>query len=52
MLKEFHEQKEKLPGVILPDDMVFTADLEEAVKDKDILVLAVPSPLPGALQRT
>ena len=44
MLNEYHEQKEKLPGVMLPEEMVFTADLEEAMKDKDILVLAVPSP--------
>ena len=44
MLKEFHEQKEKLPGVILSDEMIFTTDLEEAVKDKEVLVLAVPSP--------
>lgn len=44
MLREFHEQKDKLPGVILKDDVIFTSDLEEAMKDKDILVLAVPSP--------
>lgn len=44
MLKEEHEQKEKLPGVRLPEDMVFTTDLEQAVKGKDVLVLAVPSP--------
>ncbi|MCR4785733.1 MAG: NAD(P)H-dependent glycerol-3-phosphate dehydrogenase [Lachnospiraceae bacterium] len=44
MLNEYHEQKEKLPGVMLHEEMVFTADLEEAMKDKDILVLAVPSP--------
>ena len=44
MLNEYHEQKEKLPGVMLPEEMVFTANLEEAMKDKDILVLAVPSP--------
>lgn len=44
MLKEFHEQKDKLPGVILKDDMVFTTSLEDAMKDKDVLVLAVPSP--------
>ena len=44
MLKEFHEQKDKLPGVILSDDMEFTTDLEEAIKEKDMLVLAVPSP--------
>ena len=44
MLNEYHEQKDKLPGVILSTDMKFTMDLEEAMKDKDILVLAVPSP--------
>ena len=44
MLKTEHEHKEKLPGVKLPDDMAFTTDLEAAVKGKDVLVLAVPSP--------
>ncbi len=44
MLKECHEQKDKLPGVILPNDMVFTTDLEAAIKEMDVLVLAVPSP--------
>lgn len=44
MLKKEHEQKDKLPGVKLPEDMIFTTDLEQAVKGKDVLVLAVPSP--------
>ena len=44
LLRNCHEHKDKLPGVILPDDMEFTTDLESAVKDKDLLVLAVPSP--------
>ncbi len=44
MLEKEHEHKDKLPGVKLPEDMVFTADLGGAVKGKDILVLAVPSP--------
>lgn len=44
MLKEFHEQKDKLPGVILKDDAEFTTDMEEAIRGKDVLVLAVPSP--------
>ncbi len=44
MLKKEHEHKEKLPGVKLPEDMVFTTSLGEAVKGKDTLVLAVPSP--------
>ena len=44
MLKNDHEHKDNLPGVILPDDMEFTTNLEAAVTDKDVLVLAVPSP--------
>ncbi|MGN1147628.1 MAG: NAD(P)H-dependent glycerol-3-phosphate dehydrogenase [Lachnospiraceae bacterium] len=44
MLKAEHEHKDKLPGVKLPEDMVFTTDLKEAVEGKDVLVLAVPSP--------
>lgn len=44
MLREEHEHKDKLPGVRLPEDMVFTTNLEEAVQDKEVLVLAVPSP--------
>ena len=44
MLKEKHEHVDKLPGVKLPEDMIFTSDVQEAVKDKDLLVMAVPSP--------
>ena len=44
MLNEKREHELKLPGVKLPDDMVITGDLESAVKGKDFLVLAVPSP--------
>lgn len=44
MLKETHEQGEKLPGVRLPDNLQYTTSLEEAMKGKEILVLAVPSP--------
>ncbi len=43
MLKEKHEHVDKLPGVKLPEDMVFTTDLESAIKGKDLMVLAVPS---------
>lgn len=43
MLSREREHKEKLPGVKLPEDMKFTASLPEAVEDKDLLVLAVPS---------
>ena len=44
MLKTEHENKDKLPGVKLPEDMLFTTDLKEAVCDRDLLILAVPSP--------
>lgn len=44
MLLKEHEHKEKLPGVKLPEDMVFTTDLRAAVEGRDVLVLAVPSP--------
>lgn len=43
MLSSEREHKSKLPGVRLPDDMVFTADMEAAARGKDFLVLAVPS---------
>lgn len=44
MLQKEHEHKDKLPGVKLPEDMRFTSDLEKAVKEAELLVLAVPSP--------
>ena len=44
MLQKEREHKDKLPGVKLPEDMVFTTDLEQAVKGAEGLVLAVPSP--------
>lgn len=44
MLNAEHEHKDKLPGVKLAEDMVFTTDMKSAIEDKDFLVLAVPSP--------
>lgn len=44
MLNEYHEQREKLPGVMLPESVTASSDLQEVMLDKDILVLAVPSP--------
>ncbi|MCC8161843.1 MAG: NAD(P)H-dependent glycerol-3-phosphate dehydrogenase [Lachnospiraceae bacterium] len=43
MLREEHEHKSKLPGVKLPESIVYTTDLESAVQKKELLVLAVPS---------
>lgn len=44
MLSEKREHASKLPGVKLPEDMKFTTDLEKSLQDKDLVVLAVPSP--------
>lgn len=44
MLNEKREHVTKLPGVKLPDQLIVTNNLEEAVRGKDFLVLAVPSP--------
>lgn len=42
-LKRTHKNESKLPGVILPERLHFTDNLEDAVWDKDLLVMAVPS---------
>ena len=42
-LKTTRENKTKLPNILLPEDIKVTDDLKEAVNDKDILILAVPS---------
>ena len=44
MLKSFSEHRTKLPGVILPGTVEFLTDMETALKDKDMVVMAVPSP--------
>ena len=43
MLNEKREHVDKLPGVKLPDEMIFTSNLKEAV-DKVVIIMAVPSP--------
>ncbi|SCX80917.1 NAD(P)H-dependent glycerol-3-phosphate dehydrogenase [Butyrivibrio sp. INlla14] len=42
-LRAYHGNEDKLPGVILDDSVKFTCSMEEAIKDKDIIVLVVPS---------
>ena len=42
-LKKTRQNKTKLPNILLPEDVKVTDDLREAVDDKDILILAVPS---------
>lgn len=43
MLNENREHLTKLPGVKLPETMIFSDSLEEAMKEKVLLVMAVPS---------
>ncbi|MDO4284606.1 MAG: NAD(P)H-dependent glycerol-3-phosphate dehydrogenase [Eubacteriales bacterium] len=52
MLNEEHEQKVKLPGVILPESVRATTDLAAAMEDRDLLVLAVPSPFTRSTARS
>jgi glycerol-3-phosphate dehydrogenase (NAD(P)+) len=43
MLNEHHEHLDKLPGVKLSEEMVFTTDLAASIEGREFLVLAVPS---------
>ena len=43
MLNEKREHVDKLPGVKLPDSMIFTSDLKAGIEGMDFVVLAVPS---------
>lgn len=51
MLKEKREHVTKLPGVKLQESICFTTDLEGAMKEKDVLILAVPSPFTRSTAR-
>ena len=42
-LSETRQHSQKLPGVLLPQELEITGNLEYALEDKDVLVLAVPS---------
>ncbi len=42
-LKKLRENIPMLPGIKIPDNVTITTDLEKAVKDRDIIVSAVPS---------
>lgn len=43
MFRTYHENKDKLPGVILSDATTFTTDISEAIAGRDVIVMAVPS---------
>ena len=42
-LTAYHGNEEKLPNVLLDENVRFTCNIEEAVKDKDLIVLVLPS---------
>lgn len=42
-LAKRRENKIYLPGIIIPDEIKITSDLEESTADKNLIVLAVPS---------
>lgn len=44
MLNDFREQRDKLPGVIVPGTIVFTTDMSMALSAAEMVVCAVPSP--------
>jgi len=51
MLNEKREHVHKLPGVIVPENVTFTSDLEKAVCDAEVVVVVVPSQTVSRLQR-
>ena len=51
MLSTKREHESKLPGVKIPEDMVFTTDMEQAIAGKDFVVMAVPSPFTRSTAR-
>lgn len=43
MFVKYRENVDKLPGVKLQESIQFTSDLKEAIEDKELMILAVPS---------
>ncbi len=44
MLDIERENKKRLPGFIIPNDIKITTSLEEAIKDKELIIISVPAP--------
>ena len=43
MLNNYKEQQDKLPGVLLSGDVSATSNIEEAILDANVIIMAVPS---------
>ena len=52
MLSEKREHESKLPGVKIPEEIAISDDLETTLKDRDLIVLAVPSPFSRSTARS
>lgn len=44
MLNTTRRHESKLPGIEIPEGILFTTDMKKTMSDKDVCVLAVPSP--------
>ncbi|TWI71596.1 glycerol 3-phosphate dehydrogenase (NAD(P)+) [Desulfobotulus alkaliphilus] len=42
-IREYRENRTYLPGIMLPENLVATQDMEEALKGKDLVLFVVPS---------
>lgn len=51
MLNDYREHRDKLPGIIVPSTIVFTTNMELALKEAEIVVCAVPSPFVRATMK-
>ncbi len=47
-LSRDRENKNNLPGLILPENISFTSDLAEAVKEREVIVMVTPSHVIGS----
>lgn len=52
MLDQEREQSQKLPGVIIPETVHVTGSIEEALSNKDMIIMAVPSPYTRSTAKT
>ncbi len=43
LINETKRHASKLPGVVIPDALIYSSDLKATMSDKDVLILAVPS---------
>lgn len=50
-LEKNRENKSKLPGVKLDNKIKFTTDLNEAIKDKELIVIALPASAVGSTSK-